>query len=77
MPHKVIQQRNKCIGCNACVDMAPQRWRMSRADGRSTLIGGVEKKGFWSADIDPSEVNANRIAAAVCPVKIIQVIESD
>lgn len=74
MPYQIIQQRNKCIGCNACVEAAPQRWRMSRADGRCTLIGGTGKKGFFRVGIDESELEENRMAARNCPVHIIQIV---
>ena len=30
---RILQHREKCIGCHACVDAAPQRWRVSRRDG--------------------------------------------
>ncbi|MHB8402007.1 MAG: hypothetical protein ACYDCN_08335 [Bacteroidia bacterium] len=40
---RITQQRAKCIGCNACVEAAFYRWRISRKDGKCTLIGGKEK----------------------------------
>ncbi len=42
---QILFYRQKCIGCNACVEAAPERWRMSRKDGKCHLIGGTEKKG--------------------------------
>ena len=69
----VIQQRQKCIGCNYCVEQAPDRWRMSKKDGKSVLLGAVDKKGFWSVKVPFSEKEANENAAKVCPVHIIQV----
>jgi len=69
----VIQQRHKCIGCNYCVEQAPDRWRMSKKDGKSVLLGAVDKKGFWSVKVPFSEKEANENAAKVCPVNIIQV----
>lgn len=69
---QIIQQRDKCIGCNACVEAAPYRWRMSRKDGKCTLIGAREKKGFFTISVHESEWEDNRLAANNCPVKIIQ-----
>ncbi len=69
----VIHQRLKCIGCNYCVELAPEFWRMSKKDGKSVLMGSIEKKGFWSAKLPESEKEKNESAAKVCPVKIIQV----
>ena len=71
--YKIIQQRNKCIGCNACVEAAFNRWRVSRKDGKCTLVGGIEKKGFYQVVVDDHELEDNLRAAANCPVKIIQI----
>ena len=71
----IIFQRNKCIGCNACVEAAPERWRVSKKDGRCNLIGGVDKKGFYKVEIDMAEFDENVQAAKNCPQKIIWVNE--
>lgn len=70
---RITQQRAKCIGCHACVDAAPHRWRVSRKDGKCTLIGSKEKKGWHMAVVDDEEFEPNTIAANNCPVKIIRV----
>lgn len=70
---RIVQQRIKCIGCNACVEAAFDRWRMNRKDGRCTLIGATEKRGFYTVLVGDEEYEANLRAAANCPVKIIQV----
>ena len=46
---------------------------MSKKDGKCTLIGGVNKKGFYTAKVDDSEFDENEKASKVCPVNIIQV----
>lgn len=71
----IIHQRDKCIGCHYCVEFAPERWRMSKKDGKSVLLGGKEKKGFWTVKVQPSEIEENKKAAHACPVNIIQVRE--
>lgn len=70
---KITQQRAKCIGCNACVEAAYYRWRVSRKDGRCTLVGGKENKGFYSIVVGDDELEANVKAAKNCPVNIIRV----
>ncbi|MFO0356226.1 MAG: ferredoxin [Sphingobacteriaceae bacterium] len=70
---RIIQQRNKCIGCNACVEAADYRWRISRKDGKCTLVGGVEKRGFYSVVVNDMELEDNLLAAKNCPVNIITV----
>lgn len=73
----ITLQRNKCIGCNYCVELAPELFQMSRKDGKSVLLRATDNKGFHtlkSADhslLDPAEA-----AALACPVKIISVKES-
>lgn len=41
---RIIYHREKCIGCNGCVEAAPERWRISKRDGRSHLIEEKQKK---------------------------------
>ncbi len=69
----ITQQRDKCIGCNYCVELAYNRWRMSKKDGKATLIGGVNRKGFYTVKVRENELEENIKAAEACPVKIIQV----
>lgn len=70
---QIIQKRDKCIGCNACVEAAPYRWRVSRKDGKCTLIGAREKKGFFIVNTHDMEWEDNQLAVQNCPVRIIQV----
>ncbi|GJM60918.1 MULTISPECIES: ferredoxin [Persicobacter] len=71
----IIHQREKCIGCHYCVEMAFSRWRMSKKDGKSVLLGAKEKKGFWTVKVTEDELEENQRAAKACPVNIIQVRE--
>lgn len=70
---RIIQQRAKCIGCNVCVETARDRWRISRKDGKSSLIGGIENKGFVSVVVGDDEWEKNKMAAKHCPVNIIRI----
>ena len=69
----ITQQRDKCIGCNYCVELAFQRWRMSKKDGKCTLLGATEKRGFHTVRVSDDEYLDNIKAADACPVKIIKV----
>lgn len=69
----ITHQREKCIGCNYCVELAYQRWRMSKKDGKATLLGGENKKGFHTVRVDNAEYDENKRAAEACPVNIIKV----
>ena len=70
---RIMYQRGKCIGCNSCVEAAPNRWRVSKKDGRCNLIEGKEKKGMFRALVGMDEYYQNLQAGANCPVKIIRV----
>lgn len=69
----VTHQREKCIGCNYCVELAYAHWRMSKKDGKATLLGAVNKKGFHTVRLNDEELEANEAAAKACPVNIISV----
>ena len=70
---RIVHYREKCIGCNACVEVAPERWRISRNDGKSTLIGSTTKKGIQMVVIHRAELAVNKMAERNCPVKVIRV----
>jgi ferredoxin len=70
---RIMLQRGKCIGCNVCVEAAPDRWRISKKDGRCNLIEGKENKGMYRALVSFDEYAQNLQAATNCPVKIIKV----
>lgn len=66
--------RNKCIGCNYCVELAPEQFQMSKKDGKSVLLHAKEKKGFFTIkSFDESIYDASLEAKKACPVKIIEV----
>ncbi len=69
----ITHQREKCIGCNYCVELAYDRWRMSKKDGKVTLIGGENRKGFYTVKLGDEEFDENQRAAEACPVNIIKV----
>lgn len=69
---KVYHYRAKCIGCNACVEADKNRWRMSRKDGKSVLVGGKNVKGIYRLEVDNEEYKTIMKAIKNCPVKIIK-----
>ena len=69
----ISHQRDKCIGCNYCVEVHEDRWRMSKKDGKVTLIKGENRKGFYTARVDNEEFDEAEKAASVCPMNIIHV----
>ncbi|MHA7942527.1 ferredoxin [Formosa sp. 3Alg 14/1] len=70
----ITLQRNKCIGCNYCVELAPRQFQMSKKDGKSVLLHGQDKKGFFTLKSnDYSILDACENASKACPVNIISV----
>ena len=70
---KILQYRIKCIGCGVCYEQQPGLWRMSKKDGRATLLNATGKKGIFSLTIPDWQVQQSREIAAACPVRIIKV----
>ncbi len=72
----VTLQRDKCIGCNYCVEFAPKQFQMSKKDGKTVLIKSVNNKGFHTLKShDHTIVEACEQAEKACPVHIISVKE--
>lgn len=67
--------RHKCIGCNYCVEACPERWQMSRRDGKCVLVGGKKKGQVYQVEVGEHERYLNERAADVCPVGIIRLSE--
>ena len=69
----VTLQRAKCIGCNYCVEMAPEQFQMSKKDGKSVLLRSTDKKGFFTLKSpDNSIFEPCEQAEKACPVNIIK-----
>ena len=73
----VTLQRDKCIGCNYCVEMAPAQFQMSKKDGKSVLIKSINTKGFHTLKSSDYAILENcELAEKACPVLIITVKET-
>ena len=70
---QIVYHRKKCIGCNYCIELAPDRWMMNKKDGKSVLLDSRNKKGFFTAEVHDFEYKVNNLIAKVCPVKIIHI----
>lgn len=70
----ITLHRNKCIGCNYCVELAPSQFQMSKKDGKSVLLHSENKKGFFTLKSNENSIFENcDNASKACPVKIISV----
>lgn len=72
----VTLQRDKCIGCNYCVEVAPSLFQMSKKDGKTVLLKATNTKGFHTLkSADHTIVENGELAVKACPVKIISLKE--
>ncbi len=73
----ITLQREKCIGCNYCVELAPAHFRMSKKDGKCVLLKSVNNKGFHTLKSPDHRITEKcEPASKACPVKIISVRET-
>lgn len=70
---KLIHYRDKCIGCGICYELQPEFWRMSKKDGKATLVRGVKKNNVYVLEISEAAKEASEQTIAACPVKVIKV----
>lgn len=71
---KIIHYRSKCIGCGVCYEQQPEFWRMSKKDGKATLLRSTNKKAVFMIDITGTALLKSADVAKACPVKIIKIV---
>lgn len=70
---KLIQYRENCIGCHACVLIAPQNWKMNHQEGKADLIGSIKKGEVSVVNLHESDLYDNMKAVEACPMSIIKI----
>ena len=71
---RIIHYRNKCIGCGICPERAPYHWRMSKKDGKATLLGATAKREIYQLPISEYGRAEAAATAAACPARVIRVV---
>jgi ferredoxin len=70
---KILHDREKCIGCGACVSLCPKYWEM-KEDGKAYLKGSeLNPEGKYQLELKDPECNQQ--AADSCPVEIIFLVK--
>ena len=67
--------RENCIGSAPCVAEAPDRWELSKEDGKAILINGKKEGEIYIHEITEEEFERNMNAAKNCPVNVIHIID--
>ena len=69
---KIIQERDKCIGCGSCTAVAPDYFELDENDGLANLINGKVVKGTFIREI--KKINSSiKEAVSICPLEIIKI----
>ncbi|MCC6383661.1 MAG: ferredoxin [Bacteroidia bacterium] len=71
---KIIHYRQRCIGCGICYELQPEFWRMSKKDGKATLLKSIRKKEIYILEIDRQHKETSDLVAEACPVNVIKVV---
>lgn len=75
--YKLEQDHVNCIGCGACVAVAPDHWEMSD-DGKASIIKGKKRDDSWEEqDITEKDLQHNKEAAESCPVTVIHITDME
>ena len=69
---KLIHYRDKCIGCGVCREMQPEYWRMSKKDGKATLLKATVKRGVSVLEVPAAAMEKSADVAKACPVRVIK-----
>lgn len=69
---KIIHYRSKCIGCGICFELQPELWRMSKKDGKATLLKAQTSKDIFILTIPVGMEDKTREVVKVCPVRVIK-----
>jgi len=69
---KVIYEREKCIGCGACVAVCSKYWEMTE-DGKSNLLKSSINPKTNNHELEVKKPECNQGAVDGCPVQCIHI----
>lgn len=71
---KIIQEREKCIGCGSCVALCPEYWEMAE-DGKAKPINSKNNPETGNLELEIEKIDCNQEAAEICPVECIKIMK--
>lgn len=69
---KIIQEREKCIGCGSCAALCPKYWKMNE-DGKSDLLNSQKNIKTGNYELELRKIICNQEAADSCPVQCVKI----
>lgn len=72
---KMIYNRERCIGCAYCVEIAPGFWKMNEEDGKCDLIGSLNRNDAFVLDVFADEMDIHKEVVEICPGKCMRLEE--
>ncbi|MCF6276512.1 MAG: ferredoxin [Candidatus Magasanikbacteria bacterium] len=73
---KIIQNKENCIGCNSCIEYAPDYWKIGE-DGKAILKRSTGKNSNQILEVEDFELEKNKLAAEACPMGCIQILDDN
>ncbi len=73
---KIIHEREKCIGCGACVALCPEIFEMTE-DGKASLKKGKKNEVTGNFEKELAGLSCSQEAVDACPVEIIRIITEE
>ena len=72
-PYLLELDRLNCIGCGACVAVAPDHWELTD-EGKVSITNGKKRSDSWEEKpISKKYLQENTEAAESCPVNVIHI----
>ncbi|MFH0869105.1 MAG: ferredoxin [archaeon] len=76
MAIKIVQEREKCIGCGACAAVCSKFWSLA-SDGKAEPKGAKAAGSNRELAIKDADLACNKSAAETCPINIIHIFDKD
>lgn len=76
--YRVIYDRENCINANRCMGIQPELWGKD-SEGKAILNGGRlnQKTGKYELLIDEEKLSAYKESALICPVFVIDIVDTE
>ena len=72
---KIMQQREKCIGCGSCSAVCPKYFELAD-DGKSHIKDSVKDEKTSNEELEVVKIECAESAAEACPVQCIEIIKT-